>query len=75
MKVYLHIVNNRPFTYAFGKDSEEKKDTAEFVRDASIHARDTFTENTFSGCDWNGTLGSVIHVLTITPDSIKRHSD
>ena len=75
MKIYLHIVNNRPFCYAMGKDSEEKKDTEDFVKTASIHACDTFTENTFSGCDWNGTKGSVIHVLTITPETIKKCRD
>lgn len=77
MKIYQHIVNNRPFCYAVGRDEDEAKDLKEFIASAERYSRGTFTQledRCEDNIDFYSTDGSLIHVITIPSDMVARNS-
>ena len=77
MKLYQHIVNNRPFCYAVGKDSEMEEDLKSFLATAERTAGTTFSqledrcENNIDFFSADGR--SNVHVITLSKDMIKRN--
>lgn len=78
MKLYQHIVNNRPFCYAVGKDSEMVEDLKSFLAQAERIAGTTFVQSEDrceDNIDFFGADGhSNIHVITLSKDMIERNS-
>lgn len=79
MKIYLHIVNNRPFMYCMGKDSEATQDLKEFLSKVESITKTTFSQlndRCEDNLDFFAADGrSQIHVLDVTPDNVKNCSD
>ena len=75
MKIYLHIVNNRPFIYSTGKDIDEVVDLAKFIGYAERYARTTFSQSPDrceDNVDFYAANGqSAIHVITLNNDTVR----
>lgn len=78
MKIFLHIVNNRPFCYAVGKDSEFEGDLKEFLAQAEKVAGTKFSqlndrcEDNIDFFAENGT--SAVHILHLPAEQVTRQN-
>jgi hypothetical protein len=78
MKIYLHIVNNRPFCYSFGKDSETTEDLQSFITQTEGITGTKFAQRPdrcVDNIDFYAADGrSQIHVLEVTPETIEKNA-
>jgi hypothetical protein len=77
MKLYQHIVNNRPWVYGFGKDSEMREDIKEFIANAERCSGGKFSQREdrcVDNVDFYGTDGSLIHIIDIDSNTFNRNN-
>jgi hypothetical protein len=79
MKIYLHIVNNRPFRYGWGPNHTHEADLPAFIRAAEQVTGTTFSQSPDrceDNIDFYAADGkSLIHIITLDDNSVYEDLD